>query len=58
MDTSCRIEEYTLRARSSMAQIAQKWRQGGTMLANLEPKMVSWVIFRILNAILAKITEV
>ena len=51
---------------AKMAQVAQKWRQDGAMLANLEPKMVnlapfweaSWVIFRILSAILAKIAEV
>ena len=48
------------------AQVGPKWRQDGAMLVNLEPKMVnlapfweaSWVIFRILNAILAKIAEV
>ena len=50
---------------AKMAQVAQKWRQDDAMLANLEPKMVdlapfgeaSWIICRILNAILAKITE-
>ena len=51
---------------AKMAQVAQKWRQDAAMLANLESKMVnlapfweaSWIIFRILSAILAKIAEV
>ena len=51
---------------AKMAQVGLKWRQDGAMLANLEPKMVnlapfweaSWVIFRILRGILAKIAEV
>ena len=51
---------------AKMAQVGPKWHQDGAMLANLEPKMVnlapfweaSWIIFRILSAILAKIAEV
>ena len=51
---------------AKMAQVGPKWRQDGAMLANLDPKMAnlapfweaSWLIVRILSAILAKIAEV
>ena len=51
---------------AKMVQVGAKWRQDGAMLANLDPKMAnlapvweaSWLIFRILSAIFAKIAEV
>ena len=51
---------------AKMVQVGATWRQDGAMLANLDPKMAnlapvweaSWLIFRILSAILAKIAEV
>ena len=51
---------------AKMAEVGARTRQDGTMLANMDPKMAnlapfweaSWLIFRILSAILAKIVEV